>query len=152
MQGSKHTQCRCWKWWGAWSWSQFIPQLWLKSQLVETILHNEFQSQPCLIIHYTHNDRHWNSQAELVHRSKQTHTAGAESWGPDVPCFSTICDWKVSLRRPFCTMNSNLNIALPFIILIMRHWNSQAAVKLVQESKLTQCRCWNWKWGAWACS
>ena len=39
------------------------------------------------------------------------------------------------------TMNSNLNLAKPFIILIMRHWKGQAAVKFLNQSKVIQSWC-----------
>eukprot|EP00956_Cyclotella_meneghiniana_P009642 scaffold13301_cov63-Cyclotella_meneghiniana.AAC.1 len=42
-------------------------------------------------------------------------------------------------------MNSNLNPAPPFIILIMRHWSSPTAVKWLPGYKHTQSWCRNWQ-------
>ena len=41
-------------------------------------------------------------------------------------------------------MNSNLNLAEPFIILMMRHWKGWDAVNCLNQSKLTQS--WRKKW------
>ena len=38
-------------------------------------------------------------------------------------------------------MDSNLNLVRPFLMVLMRHWNSQAAVNCVYSSNLTQSWC-----------
>ena len=41
-------------------------------------------------------------------------------------------------------MNSNLNLAQPFIILIMRHWKGCDAVKCRNQSIVTRSWCKKW--------
>ena len=41
-------------------------------------------------------------------------------------------------------MDSNLNLAKPFIILIMRHWNGWDAVNGLNQSKVTPSWCEKW--------
>ena len=48
---------------------------------------------------------------------------------------------QVSLGWSFQMINSNLNLVSPFVILMMRYWYRQAAVKWVHTSKLTQSCC-----------
>ena len=54
VKGSKHSQSWCEKWGPQSENSNLV--LHLKSQQVVTIVDNEFQSQPCLTIQYTHNE------------------------------------------------------------------------------------------------
>ena len=65
--------------------------------------------------------------------------------GGQKPTWSSPCDLIASTWWPLWAMKSNLNLVLPFVILIMRHWNSQDAVIFMQGSKHTQS--WFGKWG-----
>ena len=65
--------------------------------------------------------------------------------GGQKPTWSSPCDLIASSWWPLWAMKSNLNLVLPFVILIMRHWNSQDAVIFMQGSKHTQS--WFGKWG-----
>ena len=60
----------------------------------------------------------------------------------------STCDSKISLQWWFQTVNSNLNLVSPFIISMMRHWEGQAAVKCLCQSKHTQSCCG--EKGSWA--
>ena len=70
---------------------------------------------------HTTTTYHWNSQGalKLVQGCNHRQYVGVERLKSQL--VETIADW-----------NSNLNPISPFKILIMRHWNSQGAVKLVK--------------------
>eukprot|EP00956_Cyclotella_meneghiniana_P040868 scaffold207633_cov43-Cyclotella_meneghiniana.AAC.1 len=80
--------------------------------------------------------RHWNSQAAVIwmFRSKCAQS-GCEKLGTEADIVTTSSSK---------TMNSNLNHEAPFSIHIMRHWNSQAAVIWMSQSKCTQSGCEKW--------
>ena len=100
-----------------------------------------YQSQPCITIHHTIDE-----------------TLEGLSWCKDLESIQTctILVWKVGYSGAdlvathdskagewwwLCMMNSNLNLAKPFIILIMRHWKGWDAVNYPNQSELTQSWC-----------
>eukprot|EP00956_Cyclotella_meneghiniana_P029111 scaffold69535_cov92-Cyclotella_meneghiniana.AAC.1 len=57
------------------------PQL--KSQLVESIVDNDIQFQPCLTIHYTHDETlEWFSCCQMGAGSHNTHNLGVQGGRP----------------------------------------------------------------------
>ena len=105
------------------------PQLQPKSQLVVPIMDNEFQSQPYMTIHYAYHETRFAAVNRVI-------------WIPSHTILVMWCDELGHLLKSpppttkmsacgahgWWTMNSNLNPVWPFIMLIMRHWNSPAAV------------------------
>ena len=89
--------------------------------------------------------RHWNSQV-LWNCCTDSNT-----WNLDVESMGVASGqkyphplFKVCLQCPLQTMNTNLNHALAFSIIIMRQWNSQAAMKLLCWPKHSQSWCWKY--------
>ena len=65
----------------------------------------------------------------------------APSWcemrGPHTEIVNTH-DSKIGVWRWLWMMNSNLNLAKSFIILMVREWKGQDAVNCLNQSKITQ--------------
>eukprot|EP00956_Cyclotella_meneghiniana_P039591 scaffold175018_cov36-Cyclotella_meneghiniana.AAC.1 len=72
--------------------------------------------------------RHWDSPAAVMwpYGSKHTQSWGGKQ-GPHA-YFSPFPRFISSLQRALWTMDSNLNPVTSFIIPMMRHWDSPAAV------------------------
>eukprot|EP00956_Cyclotella_meneghiniana_P006273 scaffold8228_cov62-Cyclotella_meneghiniana.AAC.1 len=85
--------------------------------------------------------KHWNSQAAVMGLEQPKHAQSCYRKTIPQANFSPTRDSKVSLWGPIQAMNSNLNLVSPIIILIMRHWNSQAAVMGTEQPKHAQSWC-----------
>eukprot|EP00956_Cyclotella_meneghiniana_P032939 scaffold92230_cov31-Cyclotella_meneghiniana.AAC.1 len=101
---------------------------------METLQGNDIQSQVSITIHSTHDETLERSRCCDMDAMIQSHTNWVWKYGEleatavDPP----INGSKVVSWRPFQAMISNLKFPSPFIILIMRHWNSQGAVIWMQ--------------------
>eukprot|EP00956_Cyclotella_meneghiniana_P026570 scaffold57779_cov43-Cyclotella_meneghiniana.AAC.1 len=81
-----------------------------------TIIEHIYQSQPSPTIHYTYDETlEGGTGAEII----TTHDSKARVW------------------RWLWMMNSNLNLAKPFSILMVREWKGWDAVNCPNQSKLT---------------
>ena len=80
----------------------------------------------------------WDA-VKWVNQSKHT-PSWYETQGPHTKIITTH-DSKVGVWRWLCMMNSDLNLAKLFIILIMRHWEGWDAVNCLNQSKITQSWC-----------
>ena len=94
----------------------------LGSQYVVTNVNNEFQSQSCLAIWYTHNETF--EQSNCCDRWAMIQALTILVWTVEVAkvALNPTCNSKVRKSKwwPLWRMNSNLNHVLLFVILIMR--------------------------------
>ena len=85
----------------------------------------------CLTIHHSHNETLKQSSCCECEVKERTKSHSILVWKVEMSFANfPLHPWlKVSPWRPLWRMNSNFNLVWPLIIVIMRHWNSQAAVK-----------------------
>eukprot|EP00956_Cyclotella_meneghiniana_P031520 scaffold82984_cov54-Cyclotella_meneghiniana.AAC.1 len=76
--------------------SQNCPHPQLKRQINVTVGDCEFQSHPCLTIHYTHNISHWDSAAAVIWMYRPTPSA---AWCERLGCSSQNCPHP-QLKKP----------------------------------------------------
>ena len=99
-----------------------------KSELVEMLPVDRFQSRQCIIIHHTHNESlEWSSSSGWGVMVQLLAYFGMKGWDR-YATLSTANTAKVGWWRCFQWMDSNLDSASSFIIPIMSHWNGPAQV------------------------
>ena len=144
---SKLTQYCCEKWNAG---KPTLTPTVTEKHIVVTIIEHMNQSQPSPTIHYTYDETLDIGSLEVV-------------WNPGInpniphlgakrrvlePKLSTTHNSKACLWRWLYVMNSNLNLAKPFNILMVREWKGWDAVNCPnQQSKLTQSWCEKWNTG-----
>ena len=141
LNQSKLTKSWCEKWPRANA--NFDPLL-TEKHVEATILEPICQSPPSPTIHYTYNEKleglrccdiqWWIQKYSILvwnvgYWSQNSHHPQVKSRGV------VMVMWM---------MNSNLNLAKPFIILTMRHWQCWDAVNCLNQSKLTKSWCEKW--------
>ena len=105
--------------------------------IVVTILEPTQQSPPYPTIHYTYNEMLEGLRCCDILESIWKHTILV--W--KVGYWSRICPHpllKAGVWWWLYMMNSNLNLVIPFIIVIMRYWKGWDAVNCPNQSKHTQ--------------
>ena len=86
------------------------PPIWLKSQGAVMSIHNEFQSQPCMTIHYTYNETLEGSSCCEMLESIQTCLILVWKVGVDLATFvpthdsKTVCGDHIRQSIPFSTL------------------------------------------------
>ena len=120
-----------------------------EKHIVVTIIKHIYQSYPCKIIQYTYDETLGGLICCEIHESIQTHSILVWNLGylsqnishhPQLKK-ATVWHW-------LWMMNSNLNLAKPFIILMVREWKGCDAVNWPNQSKVTQSWCEKWGFGA----
>ena len=99
-----------------------------KSRLVEMLPVDGFQSGQCIIIHHTHNESLEWSRCSGLAVTVPILTNFSMRIGNTTTTISSSSTGKVSWWRCLHQLDSNLNSASSFIILIMSHWSGPAAV------------------------
>ena len=106
--------------------------------IVVTIADTKFQSQLHPAIYHTNDEIFGGSSSCELHEFIQTHLILVQKVGLTGTKNVTTRDSKAVVWRWSYTVNSNLNLIKPFIVLIMRHWKGPAAVRWLNLSKHTQ--------------
>ena len=128
--------------------SQLCTHPWLKDRLVESLLDNEFQSQPCPIIHHTHDETLEQFRCNGVDTmDPNTRNLGAES-GDHKPTLYPPMTQRPACRErfrqwiPISTLSHHSSYSWWDIGTVPLQW------RWYNGSQHTQS--WRRKWGSWA--
>ena len=135
---SKLTQSWCEKW------ARAKPTLTPpapQKHVVVTIIEPIYQPQPSPTIHHTYNEKLEMRRCYEILQSIQTCSILVWNVGYCEPQIGTTHNLKCKVWWWLWMMNSNLNLAQPYIIPTMRHWKGWDAMNCSNQSKLKQSWC-----------